>query len=214
MCVISGMTVAGVMTAIKVASAVATVASGVVGGISAVQSGNAKAAQYEYQAKVAQNNAKIAETNAAQERQSGLEEARLQRIKTLQTIGSQQAGLAAGNVDITSGTALDTIEDTATMGELDALMIEYNAERQAQNYEQTAANYRNQANLDYMASRNASKEGKYNAWSTALSSAGNLGLNLDTNKVAASWNNVKNSLKTKKNNLFSGGLEKTNYRLA
>lgn len=214
MCVLTGITAAGVMTAIKVASAVATVASGVVGGISAVQSGNAKAAQYEYQAKVAQNNAKIAETNAAQERQSGLEEARLQRIKTLQTIGSQQAGLAAGNVNITSGTALDTIEDTATMGELDALMIEYNAERQAQNYEQTAANYRNQANLDYMASRNASKEGKYNAWSTALSSAGNLGLNLDTSKVAASWNNVKNSLKTKKNNLYSGGLEKRDYSVA
>lgn len=208
MCILTGITAAGVMTAIKVASAVATVASGVVGGISAVQSGNAKAAQYEYQAKVAQNNAKIAETNAAQERQSGLEEARLQRIKTLQTIGSQQAGLAAGNVDITSGTALDTIEDTATMGELDALMIEYNAERQAQNYEQTAANYRNQANLDYMASRNASKEGKYNAWSTALSSAGKVGLNLDTSKVADSWNNVKNSLKNKKNNLYSGGLEK------
>lgn len=188
---------------------VGEVAKGIIGTRAVVQQSKAKAAQYEYQAKVAQNNAKIAETNAAQERQSGLEEARLQRIKTLQTIGSQQAGLAAGNVDITSGTALDTIEDTATMGELDALMIEYNAERQAQNYEQTAANYRNQANLDYLASRNAKKEGKYNAWSTALTSAANTGMALSSDKIASSWNNVKNSLKNKKNNLYSGGLEKS-----
>lgn len=190
---------------------VGEVAKGIIGTRAVVQQSKAKAAQYEYQAKVAQNNAKIAETNAAQERQSGLEEARLQRIKTLQTIGSQQAGLAAGNVDITSGTALDTIEDTATMGELDALMIEYNAERQAQNYEQTAANYRNQANLDLLASRNAKKEGKYNAWSTALTSAANTGMSLSSDKIASSWNNVKNSLKNKKNNLYSGGLEKRNY---
>lgn len=192
-------------------SAAVQIATGTVAVISKVQQSNAKKAEYEYKAKVAQNNAKIAETNAAQERQSGLEEARLQRTKTLQTIGSQQAGLAANNTDITQGSALDVIEDTATMGELDALMIEYNAERNAQNYEQTAANYRNEANLDYLAARNAKKEGTLNAWTSALSSAGDVGLKLDSGKISSNWNNIKNSFKTKSKGLFSGGLERKNY---
>lgn len=181
----------------------------------AVQKSNAKKAEYEYKAKVAKNNAEIAEQNAAQERQSGLEEARLQRIKTLQTIGTQQAGIAAGNVDITSGTALDTIEDSATMGELDALMIEYNAERKAQNYEQTAANYRNESNLEYIAAKNAQKEGKLDALSSVTSGVANVGMSLGGDLISKGWNNVKNgysNLKSKINGLFSGGLEKTANR--
>lgn len=159
---------------------------------------------------------KIAETNAAQERQSGLEEARLQRIKTLQSVGTQQTAMAANGIDVTSGTALDTIEDTATMGELDALMIEYNAERQAQNYEQTAANYKNQANLDYLAAKNAKKEGTLNAWSTAVSGVVDVGLSLNSDQISNSWKSIKNSysnLKSKTGGLYSGGLEKRNYSL-
>lgn len=182
----------------------------------AVQKSNAKKAEYEYKAKVAKNNAKIAETNAAQERQSGLEEARLQRIKTLQSVGTQQTAMAANGIDVTSGTALDTIEDTATMGELDALMIEYNAERQAQNYEQTAANYKNQANLDYLAAKNAKKEGTLNAWSTAASGVVDVGLSLNSDQISNAWKSIKNSysnLKSKTGGLYSGGLEKRNYSL-
>ena len=191
----------GILTAI---GAIATIASTAVGAVSAIQSGKAKAAQYQYQAKVAQDNAKIANQNAAQERQSGLEEARLQRIKTLQTIGSQQVAMAANGIDVTSGTALDTIEDSAQMGELDALMIEYNAERKAQNYEQTANNYLNQSNLDLLAARNAKREGSMTAISTGLQGIGSLGLNYG-GAVSDSWKNVKNSWNNK--NLFSGGLK-------
>lgn len=204
MCIDGGITIAGVITAMKIASAVATVASTAVGAVSAVQSGKAKAAQYQYQAKVAQDNAKIARQNAAQERQSGLEKARLQRIKTLQTIGSQQVAMAANGIDVTSGTALDTIEDSAQMGELDALMIEYNAERKAQNYEQTANNYLNQSTLDLYASKNAKREGYMNATATALKGVGSLGLD-HGDTIASSWKSVKNTWNNK--NLFSGGLK-------
>ena len=55
-----------------------------------MQQGKAQQAQYNYQAEVARNNAKIAQANADQQRQEGIEESRLQRIKTLQAIGKQQ----------------------------------------------------------------------------------------------------------------------------
>ncbi len=197
MCIITG-------SALAIAGAVATLASTAVGAVSAIQSGKAKAAQYQYQAKVAQDNAKIARQNAAQERQSGLEEARLQRIKTLQTIGTQQVAMAANGIDVTSGTALDTIEDSAQMGELDALMIEYNAERKAQNYDQTANNYLNQSTLDLYAAKNAKTQGYMNAAATSLQGIGSLGLNYgDT--IAKSWKDVKNSWNNR--NLYSGGLK-------
>ena len=197
MCIITG-------SALAIAGAVATLASTAVGAVSAIQSGKAKAAQYQYQAKVAQDNAKIARQNAAQERQSGLEDARIQRMKTLQTIGSQQVAMAANGIDVTSGTALDTIEDSAQMGELDALMIEYNAERKAQNYEQTANNYLNQSNLDLLAARNAKREGTMTAISTGLQGIGNLGLDYG-GTISSSWKNVKNSWNNR--NLYSGGLK-------
>lgn len=143
-------------------SGVTALASAAISIPTSIQQGKNAQAMYNYQAKVAKKNADIAQKNADQERQAGIEEARWQRIKTLQSIGSQQVAMAGNGIDITSGTALDTIEDTAQMGELDALMIQYNAERAAQNYEQQASNFNNQANLDVIAGKNAATAGTIN----------------------------------------------------
>lgn len=148
------------ITAGVVATTVATTALGVVG---SVQQGNAAAAAYEYQAQVAQQNSRIAQNNAAMERQAGLEEARRQRIKTILAIGQQKVGMAAGGVDIATGTPLDALEDTASMGELDALMLQHDAEKRAVNYEIEAANFSNQSNLDMFSSSNSRKSGYINA---------------------------------------------------
>lgn len=143
-------------------SGVTALASAAISIPTSIQQGRNAQAMYNYQAKVAKKNADIAQQNADQERQAGLEDARWQRIKTLQTIGAQQVAMAGNGIDITSGTALDTIEDTAQMGELDALMIQYNSERAAQNYEQQANNFNNQANLDVIAGKNAATAGLIN----------------------------------------------------
>lgn len=155
-------------------SGVAAIASTAMSVTSAIQQSNNQQTMYNYQAKVNENNAKIANENAAQERQSGLEEARQQRIKTLQAIGSQQVAMAGNGIDITSGSALDTIEDTAQYGELDALMTQYNAERTALNYEQQASNFNNQANLDKIAAQNAATAGKMNAFASGLNGISNI----------------------------------------
>ena len=189
----------GGISGFAIASAVLTAISTAIGTVGAIQQGKATKAQYEYQAKVAQKNAKIAEDNAANERQSGLEESRLQRMKVLSQIGSQQAAMAANGIDITSGTALDTIEDTAQMGELDALMIQYNSERTAQNFDAEANNFKNQANLDKLAARNVSTGSKLNALGTAVSGLASMSSSLeklDSSKISSKWKQWKNGTPT------------------
>lgn len=145
---------------------------GVVSGVSAYQQGKSQQAMYDYQSQVATNNAKIANNNAALERQEGIEESRLQRMKTIQAVGTQQAAMAANGLDITQGTPLDVIEDTSAMGELDALQVQYNSERKALAYEAQANNFTNQANLDSIAGQNAYSAGLMNGAAAGLNGLG------------------------------------------
>lgn len=164
-----------------VASVVATVVSTTMGVVSSVQQGKAAQAQANYQAKINQRNAATAQANADDKRQEGIEEARMTRLKTAQKIGLQQASLAANGVDVSEGTALDMIEDTSAMGELDALTTRYNYEKQALAYEGQANNFNNQANLDIFAGQNAYKSGMMNAVSTGVNGLG------QTVSVASKW---------------------------
>lgn len=174
---------------------ITAVVGAVVGTTTSIVSANNTKKVNEYQAKVAQDNAKIAEENAKNERQSGLEEARRQRIKTIQTIGAQQTAMAANGIDIASGSALDTVSDTAQTGELDALMLQYNSERQAFNYEMQSNNFTNQANLDMFAAKNAKTTGTLNAVGSVVNSVSDVGMKLDTKEISNKWNNWKASNK-------------------
>ena len=184
MCIISalvagGMSVAAAwMATISAAAGIIGTAAGITGGVmSGVQANN----QAKYQAEIARQNAKTAQMNAEQKRQEGIEEARLTRMKNLQKIGSQQAAMAANGFDVGEGTAVDVIEDTATMGELDALTIQYNKETQAQAYEAQANNYQNQANLDIISGRNAMRAGMINGVTSGMNSLAS------TASVAQKW---------------------------
>ena len=188
MCIITtSITVAGITISALAANIIAgtaaavTVASAALGAVSSYSQGKSQQAMYNYQAQVAQQNAKIANNNAAMERQTGIEEARMQRIKTLQAVGSQQAAMAANGMDITQGTSLDIIEDTSAMGELDALQIQTNYERKALSYEQQANNFSNEANMDVIAGKNAYRRGVINAAATGLNGVGK------TVGVATKW---------------------------
>ena len=155
-------------TIFAITAILSAVASTAVSVTSSVQESNAAKAQAEYQARVQRENAKIAEENAAIERQQGIEEERMQRLKTARQVASQKTAMAANGIDISQGTALDVIEDTATMGELDALQTRYNYERQAIAYEAQANNFNNQANLDIIKGQNAQKAGYLKAASSGL----------------------------------------------
>lgn len=178
MCII---TTTAVSTGIAIATALSTALSTTFGVISSVQQGKAAQAQYNYQAEVERQNAKIAEQNAAQVRQQGIEESRLQRMKTAQKIGLQSTAMAANGVDVTQGTSVDVIEDTAAMGELDALQTSYNYETKAMQYDQQANNMLNQANIDVISGRNAYSAGRMNALASGLNGISKTG------EVAGKW---------------------------
>ena len=146
----------------------AALAPTALGAVSSYSQGKSQQAMYNYQAQVDKQNAEIANKNAAQERQIGIEEARLQRFKTLRAVASQQSAMAANGMDVTQGTSLDIIQDTAAMGELDALQIQSNYEQKALAYEQQANNYINNANMNIISGKNAYKTGIINAAATGL----------------------------------------------
>ena len=185
----------GISETFAVMSIVASIASTAVSVTSSVQQANAAEAEAEYQAKVQRENAKIAEENAAVQRQQGIEEERMQRLKTARNVASQKTAMAANGIDVTTGTALDVIEDTATIGELDALQTRYNYERQALAYEAQADNFQNQANLDVLKGKNAQTAGYLNAGATGLA-----GINKSID-VASKWYD------------FSGGKSKNSGQL-
>lgn len=193
----------GIVASIVV-SLVSAAASTAMGVVSGVQQANAAKAQMNYQADVNKRNAKIAQANADMKRQEGIEESRLQKIRNLQKVGAQQATMAANGIDVSSGTALDVVEDTAAMGELDALTTRYNAETQAQAYEKQANNLTNQANMDIISGQNAYKSGITGAIGSGFKGLG------DTASVASRWYSP-NSIGTTRNiGQVSGGVKGDN----
>ena len=69
----------------------------------------------------------------------------IQRNKTSQTMGFQRAAMGASGVQVDSGSFGKVLEQTATMGELDAQTIRSNSLREAWNYSAEAENTRAQA---------------------------------------------------------------------
>jgi len=97
----------------------------------------------------------------------GEQEKEATRRKTAALEGRQRAVLAASNVDIGSGSPLAIMSDTATLGELDAQIIQGNAEREA-------AGYQANADMAGMRAKSAKSAASIGAFGTALSGIGTL----------------------------------------
>jgi hypothetical protein len=114
----------------------------------------------KYQQKVAQGQARD-----AIDRGQAAEDAH--RRKVAQFAGKQRATMGASGVELTSGSFADVLQDTAMLGELDALTIRSNAQREAYGYQSQAAV------SGYEASA-AKTAGWMNAGGSLLSGASNL----------------------------------------
>lgn len=127
-----------------------------------------------YQARVAANNAVLSDYDATNTLAAGRLTEEQSRIKTSQTIAAERTGQAGGNIDVGSGSALKVQEDQQKLGDFDAQLIRYNAERGAYNDRAQAKNYRTQSGLDALATgfgvaRDAGKTyASYISGSTAL----------------------------------------------
>ncbi len=177
----------GGTTAISLAAAVASAAMTAYG---QYQSGQQQKKMGAYQQAVAQNNALTAERNAQIQDNAaddalarGRIEEQQHRLKVAQMTGTQRSALAASGVQVDTGSALDMVADTAMMGEMDALTLRNNAEREAYQFRVGAYNARAQGGsalaegeMSALAGRNAAKSGMWQAGGTLLGAASQIGM--------------------------------------
>lgn len=153
---------------LTIMSVATTVASAGIGAVGAVQQGNAAKAAADYNAKVAQNNAVIARQNADLARSEADAEEQTVRRRTAGQLGT--AGAAIGASGLTSeGTPLDVLEETAALGELDALTVRWGGDLKARSFEQQATGYESSAVLERMQGRAAQRNAMFSAAGTLLS---------------------------------------------
>lgn len=106
--------------------------SSIVGAASQASQGQAA---YDYSA----YNASIAEENAKETRAVAAQNESDQATTVRRVISSQRAAAAASGVDVSSGSPLELMSETAASGAYDALKIRYAGSVQAANYESQAA---------------------------------------------------------------------------
>lgn len=143
------------------------VSSLVIGAVGAVQQVNAANAAADATTQQSKENAKIADAQARDTMLAGQIEEDRRRQQTRALLGSQRAAFAANNVDMSTGTPMELLGDTAAIGEEDAMTIRANAARQAWGYQVDANNSRNQGRMAQAAASN-------NATGTYLTSASSL----------------------------------------
>lgn len=148
-----------------------TLASAIVGGVGQMQAASAQAAAANYQAQVNLTNATLAENRARDALMRGAEEEQRVRQEGGQLQGRQVAQMAAAGLDLTFGSPLDILTDTAVGIEMDALRTRRNAAVEAEDYDRQAWGYRAQAGLDQAEARNARAAGRIGAVGSILSGA-------------------------------------------
>lgn len=131
--------------------------SNVVGAVQSYEQG-------KYLNKVAKVNAGISERAGRDAVKRGNIDADEQRQQTGQVLGAQRAAFAANGVDVNSGSAGQVQNDTAAIGELDALTLVNNAAREAYGYQVQAMDQRQQGKL-------AKYQGKMDAIGSILGGA-------------------------------------------
>ncbi|SFQ45827.1 hypothetical protein SAMN05216229_12311 [Geopseudomonas sagittaria] len=131
--------------------------SNVVGAVQSYEQG-------KYLNKVAKVNAGISERAGRDAVKRGNIDADEQRQQTGQVLGAQRAAFAANGVDVNSGSAGQVQNDTAALGELDALTLVNNAAREAYGYQVQAIDQRQQGKL-------AKYQGKMDAIGSILGGA-------------------------------------------
>lgn len=153
------------LTAIAVASAVGGT---LLTGAGQMQTANANAAALKYNSQVSEMNAVLADRRAKDAIERGQREEQRKRLEIAQLKGRQIAALSDSGVDIGFGSPLDTIVDTAVLGELDALTIRSNAAREAYEYKVQGVNARADAALSRANAQSAKTSGYLTAGGTIL----------------------------------------------
>ena len=146
------------------------------------QAAESRASEYRYQAEVDENNRKVSLWKAEDAIARGKVEEAVHRTKVSQLKGRQRAVLAASGVVVDSGSALDILGDTAELGELNALTIRSNAEREEYEHKVRASNLGADKEMKLLSANNAITAGKIAARTSLLQGVGS---------VASKWYDYK-----------------------
>lgn len=120
---------------------------GATGALAALSAGNAYSqsqaisSQADYRTRIAALNSRNSELRAKDAIERGEEAAGRHKTQVRKLIGAQRAALAAQGIDVNSGSAMEVQNDTAKLGELDAMTIRNNAWREAMGYRMQGNNY-------------------------------------------------------------------------
>lgn len=161
----------GGASATTIAAAVGAVTAVAGTALSAVSASNQSAAasnQAKYQSQVFRNNAILAQRAADRAREQGNIDAQNKAIETRRLIARQQSVLAGNGLDISSGTPLDIVGDTAAIGNTDKQTILNNAQVTADNYLAQGGNFNAQAQL----ASNSANGGQLDMYGNILSGVG------------------------------------------
>lgn len=132
-----------------------------------ISSGMAQSKAANYQAKVAQNNAKIAAQNAAYTDAQGAKREREEAFKLQNLIGRIKAGRAASGVNVTTGSALDTVDSAGLLGRMSISNVRDEFARQSSALRAQSANFLAQSDI-YKAEASNAKTGAFFGAATTL----------------------------------------------
>ncbi len=152
----------------------ASAAGGVVGAIGNLFQGKAQSNMYQYQAGVARVNATIAKQDSDYAREAGGVEAQQSGMRTRAEVGSTRAGMAAGNVDINTGSGARVVKSEIEIGQQNQATIQANAAKRAYGFDVKAAGDTATAGAMDVAATTSREAGDINAISTIIGTAGNV----------------------------------------
>lgn len=121
-------------------------------------SAEAQRAQGEYQRTQGQLNARMMERQAEDAEDRGRMDANTARRKHNATAGSQKVAMAAQGLDLSTGTAAESIAQTRAVGAVEEMNIKTNAWREAWGYRVQAINERTEGEMAYIAGRSAARQ--------------------------------------------------------
>ncbi len=125
-----------------------------------------------FNARIAENNAELSRRLAEDARQRGRIEEQRSRLESARLKGRQAAALAANGVALDSGSPLQVLSDSAALGELDALQIRANAEREAFQHLLRRSDFLNESTLSRARGNQALMQGIFRSGGSLLTAAG------------------------------------------
>lgn len=180
-----------------IVSGIFNIVGGVIGAQAEREKGAAQARALRFQAQVAANNKIIADQNATWEMQAGRVKSEAIGMQTRTAVSSAKANIAAGGIDVNTGSALDVQSTIAGMGAQDSATTIDNAAKEAYGWRAKGVEQAVNRKLLLAQADDAERLGQINALGSILggvgSAVGGVVSAWDTNRATSSRTNSRSN---------------------